>query len=326
MKIKKYMFLWMALGCLTLNAVGCQNVVCSLETTAAATKEAESSREETEPAEAPAEAETIAETSEKIVYETNAPELETLEASKESLFDHAVSEAILTQNAEWFTGEECQAEGHIILSVEETDDILTVYALTMYGEYAFQNVDYFIKSAGTGVIPAVLTFDLRISSNNGFRSMELPEDGSGYTESVKRMFPEYLWDRVLSIQEEDRAALTEMERSYAERYLEAMGRDAVIGDYADVGHTYLTDHGISVEVSNKMLEYEKNMGPYPGWHGTTETIEDGVRYLYSVFVDEEVNQIIYEKRVFDTLETVEKFVYDAETGEEIEICGYPKKE
>jgi hypothetical protein len=36
-----------------------------------------------------------------------------------------------------------------------------------------------------------------------------------------------------------------------------------------------------------------------------------------VFYDEETNQIIYEKRFFGTNETVEKFVYDAKTGEPI---------
>ena len=60
------------------------------------------------------------------------------------------------------------------------------------------------------------------------------------------------------------------------------------------------------------------MGPYPSWHGTLEKVEDGERYMYSVFFDEETNQIIYEKRFFGTHESVEKYVYDAETGALIE--------
>jgi len=151
-----------------------------------------------------------------------------------------------------------------------------------------------------------------------FTHMTWPDDGSGYNASVKEMFPEHLWDRVQIIQEEDRDVLTKMERAYAEEHLKMIGRDAVIGDYADVERTYLTDYGVSVAVSNKMMEYEKYMGPYPGWVGTLEKVEDGERYLYSLFFDEETDQIVYEKRVFGTGETVEKFVYDAETGDKVE--------
>ena len=238
---------------------------------------------------------------------------ENLVLTEEEL-DHKVAEIILNQNRSWYTGEECQAEGHIILEHEEQDGVTTVYALMMYGEYQFQNVDYLIKAAGTGVIPVVLSFGEH-EDGREFTQMTWPEDGSGYNESLKEMFPEHLWDRVLIIQEEDRELLTTMERAYAEEHLNMTGRDAVIGDYADVERTYLTDYGVSVEVSNKLLGYEPDLGPYPSWHGTLEKVEDGERYLYSVFYEEETGQITYEKRFFGTHETVEKFVYDAETGE-----------
>ncbi|MBQ1241078.1 MAG: hypothetical protein IIX74_04155 [Lachnospiraceae bacterium] len=256
----------------------------------------------------------------KIVKESENKEEPTLAqtestlASTEEELDQKVAEIILEHNKPMFTGEECQAEGHIILEHEEQDGVTTVYALMMYGEYQFQNVDYLIKAAGTGVIPVVLSFGEH-EDGREFTHMTWPEDGSGYNESIKEMFPEHLWDRVLIIQEADRALLTAMERAYAEEHLKMTGRDAVIGDYADVERTILTDHGISVDVSNKLFAYEEKLAPYPSWHGTLEKVEDGERYLYSVFYDEETNQIIYEKRFFGTNETVEKFVYDAETGE-----------
>lgn len=311
MNIKKKLILWGAIGCLAIGCGGCYKEVCY--TTAAPTEATTAAVNQ--------ETEKLQESKENAAVETNTQEVEI--HSEGTLIDHVVANAILQENSKWFVGDECQAEGHIILEEVKEDGFSTVYALMMYGEYAFENVDYFIKSAGTGVIPVVMKFDLRLSSSTPLVSIEWPEDGSGYNVSIKRMFPEHLWNRTLTIQEEDREILTEMERGYAERYLEALGRDAVIGDYADVERTFLTDHGISVDVSNKMNGYLKTMGPYPGWHGSTEKIEDEVRYLYSVFVDEEVGQIIYEKCVFDTLETVEKYIYDAETGDEIEICAYP---
>lgn len=248
------------------------------------------------------------------VVETNA-EIDL--SGEDSSMEQVVANSIFEHRSKQFTGEECQAEGHIIIGEEINEGVLKVYALTMYGEYAFQNVDYFVKKAGTGAIPAVMTYDLRLSVVWTTSDVEWPEDGSGYEESVKRMFPEKYWDRVLTIQDEDLSVLKEMEQGYAKAYLEELGRDAVIGEYADVPHTFLTDYGISVDVSNKMLEYEKLMGPYPNWVGSTEKIEDGVRYMYLVFYEEETNEIIYEKRVFDTNESIEKLVYDAETGEEI---------
>lgn len=300
MKKMKRLLLWSVLGCLAAGCIGCNNKEVSYTTAASAEAMTQESTVEATVVEEKKETEAMAEN-----------------ISEDSYMEQVVAEAILEENSKWFAGEECVAEGHIILEEVEEDGISTIYALMMYGEYGFQNVDYFIKSAGTGVIPVVMKFDLRLSNSTPLVLMELPEDGSGYNESIKRMFPEHLWDRTLSIQEEDRIVLEEMERGYAERYLEELGRDAVIGSYSDVEHTYLTDYGVSVEVSNKMLEYEKNMGPYPSWHGSLEKIEDGERYLYSVYVNEEAGQIEYEKRIFGTMETVEKFVYDMETGEAI---------
>lgn len=263
------------------------------------------------------------ETSERAITQEEETTAEILDSVAEDTvltedeLDRKVTEIIFEHNKPVFTGEECKAEGHIVLDYEVHDGTTTVYALMMYGEYQFQNVDYLIKASGTGVIPVVLTFGEEPDGKE-FMTTTWPDDGSGYNDSIKEMFPEHLWDRTLVIQEEDREVLMKMERAYAEEHLQMTGRDAIIGDYADVERTYLTDYGISVDVSNKLNEHEKDMGPYPGWHGSLEKVEDGERYLYSVFYDEETNQVIYEKRFFGTHETVEKFVFDAETGEAIE--------
>jgi len=309
MKIKIKMGLWGLIGGLLIGSTGCGNtIVCyTTEVPADSTVETESTKK-SEAAE--------------MARETLAAAVETNEAIPEpdiagSVMEKLVSDSILEENSGHYLQGECQGEGHIILDEVEVDGISTVYALMMYGEYEFQNVDYFVKTAGTGVIPVVLQYDIRLNSHTPLVSFEWPADGSGYNESIKQMFPEYLWDRVLSIQEEDRTKLEKMEREYARQYLEEMGRDAVVCDYRDFEHTLLTDLGVSVEVSNKMLVHEKLMGPYPDWVGSTEKVEDGVRYMYSLFYEEETNEIIYEKRVFETDETVEKFIYDAETGEPV---------
>lgn len=314
MKKKWYSF-GMLLGCMVLFSAGCGNVAYYTTTEAAeAASQEVVTRKNSKDNETTGVDETSADETSTDVSESTAVKA----VMTEEELDSKVAEIILEQQRTWYTGEECQAEGHIILEYEYADGMTIVYMLMMYGEYQFQNVDYLIKASGTGVIPVVLSFGVDEKDGTEFTNLKWPSDGSGYNESIKEMFPEHLWDRVLTIQEEDREALTAMERGYAERHLAMTGRDAIIGEYADVERTYLTDYGISVEVSNKMIEYEKDMGPYPNWHGSLEKIEDGERYLYSVFVDEEENQIEYEKRVFGTGETVEKFVYDAETGEPVE--------
>ncbi len=322
MKIKIQMLLWGVIGCLAIGSAGCGKESEACWTTAAPLETTVAEAKNTETVE-----NTIVETT--AMKETEPIVVETNEAIPEEVcgvplyMDHVVAQAILEENAGHYLGGECQGEGHIILEEVEEDGISTVYVLMMYGEYEFQNVDYFIKTAGTGVIPVVMQFDLRLSSHTPLISFEWPMDGNKYNDSIKKMFPEHLWDRTLSIREEDRSALTEMERSYAVRYLKEIGRDAVVGEYADFEHVLLTDLGVSVEVSNKLGEYEKNMGPYPYWQGSVEKVEDGTRYMYSLFYDEEVNHIVYEKRVFETHETVEKYVFDAATGEKIELCGLP---
>ena len=324
MKIKNRVLILSVIGCLAVGAAGCGSSEKQPEPTTMASVEVETVSPEPQ-AESAKETE-IAKESTSVVIETEKVPVtvETDQAIPETLcgvptyMDYVVGKAILEENAGHYPGGECQGEGHIILEEIEEDGISTIYALIMYGEYGFQNVDYFIKTAGTGAIPVVMQFDLRLSSHTPLLSMEWPMDGNMYNESIKRMFPEHLWDRVLTIQKEDMETLTEMERSYAKAYLADLGRDAVIGDYGDLEHVLLTQLGVSVDVSNKMSVYEKEMGPYPYWQGRLEKVEDGVRYMYSTFFDEETNQIIYEKRVFDTHETIEKYVFDAETGEPAE--------
>lgn len=303
MTMKKSCILFLTFGCLTSITAGCSKEALPTSSTAATAAVTTAAVSMTA---APSAAVAVMETNEALPDPSD---------TLETYADQLASSAILEHYNDYFVPEECLAEGHLILEEDVSDGILTIYALTIYGGYSFHNVDYFVKSSGTGVIPAVMTFDLRLNSHTPLLSFETPEDGSGYSESIKNLFPEHLWDRVLTIQEDDRSALISMEQEYAKRYLSEIGRSALVGEYADFNHELLTDVGISTEVSNRLLEYEKEMGPYPTWHGSTEKLEQDIRYMYSVFYDEESSQIIYEKRVFDTMETVEKFVFDAETGE-----------
>lgn len=222
--------------------------------------------------------------------------------------DDKVANALLTKNKGNYAIGECTGEGHIILGTKEDENETIVYALTMYGEYGFQD-DNFVKVSGSGVIPAVITF-----AKNEEVKIKYPLDGSAYVDSIKELFPEEYHNRVLSIKSEDNEELKRQETTYAKDYLTKIGRTTKIGNYGDFEHTLLTSEGVSVDVSNKLAE--KAYANYPFWIGNEEKIEDGIRYLYEMKLDKKLNQIILSKYVCETSEVVERIRINSLTGEE----------
>ncbi|MDP4132560.1 MAG: transcriptional regulator [Bacillota bacterium] len=204
----------------------------------------------------------------------------------------AVSDAILTDNEEGYLSGECRGEGHIILKTEEKNDIVIVYAQTMYGEYGFQN-DNFVKISGSGNIPAVIEFKKK-NNKLSLYSFKYPKDGADYVKSIKEMFPLTLQTKVLYPSDKDLEELSKQERVYAQNYLKSIGREAKIGDYGDFEHNLLTDVGVPVEVSNKILKY-KELSKYPDYIGTQEFIENGERCIYRTSYNKEENKVIFSK-------------------------------
>jgi len=228
-------------------------------------------------------------------------------------WDARVAEAIISENQGMYAQGECVAEGHMILETEQKETETKLYVLTMYGEYQFQNGN-FVKEAGSGVIPAVLVFQRGEGDEHILSSYEVPEDGNGYVESIQKLFPKHLQEICISPTEEVRDALKDQERRYASEYLETLGRTAKIGDYRDFEYPLLTDAGVSVEVSNRMVE-NKELGVYPYWIGSEEKLEDGVRYVYQMDYDPEKKQILYTKTEYDTGAVKETYIFNSETGE-----------
>lgn len=99
--------------------------------------------------------------------------------------DKAVGLAVLSRNEGRYSQGECAAEGHIILDQKTgKDGQVTVYALTMYGEYAFHD-NYFIKDSGTGSIPAVIRFSYDDRKGYVLNDYQLPMDGGEYSKSIR---------------------------------------------------------------------------------------------------------------------------------------------
>ena len=127
------------------------------------------------------------------------------------------------------------------------------------------------------------------------------------------MFPKEYHSRLLDYNEKDNADLWAQCVAYAEAYLIRIGRDAEVRNYSEVPHIFLTDLGVSVEVSNKILE-NKTLSCFDSDIGNYETLEDGVRFVYRTDFDEERNLIIFTREIYATGEITQKIELDAATG------------
>ena len=237
--------------------------------------------------------------------------------------DETIGNGIIICGNNMFKAGETQGEGHILMDKEEPDENgeIKCYVLETFGAYEFQDGN-FVVCAGSGVIPAVVTVKANDDGTYEFISMVEAEDGSGFVDSIKENFPEALWSRCITIEDDDRNELERQERAYAEEYLATIGReDAEVGDYGDFDHTLLTDEGVSVDVSNKMLDVQSGEGFEffcPMWIGEREVLDENVRYTYKTEYDQKKKQIIFSKVSYETGEVLESSTYDAKTGDKVD--------
>ena len=242
-------------------------------------------------------------------------------------YDKLLSQIILDRHKGGYLGGECQAEGHIILGTEQDNsDKTIIYALVMYGEYAFQDGN-FVKVSGSGIIPTKIT----LLNTGSYIDYEQAKDGSMYAQSIKEMFPKNLQKRALSPHKSDHDECKRQEKVYAQNYLDKIGRSAIIGEYGDFEHTLLTDLGVSVEVSNKILAHEK-YSDFPIWKfpisvGNQEYIENGVRYIYQMEYSKGDEYIVYRIYEYTTGKDISRMRINAKSGEAeapVYFCALPK--
>lgn len=282
-----------------------------------------------EPAVAPVEASTeeaVVEASVEASVETSVEEPSDAAAEETSFplitadLDETIGNGIIILCNNLYKAGETQGEGHILMDQDVPDENgeIKCYVLETFGAYEFQDGN-FVKCAGSGVIPAVITVKANDDGTYEFVSIQEAEDGSRFVDSIKENFPEALWSRCITIEDDDRNELERQEKSYAEEYLSSIGREDVeIGEYGDFEHTLLTDEGVSVDVSNKMLDVQAGDGIEffcPMWIGEREVLDEGVRYTYKTEYDQKKKQIIFSKTLYETGEVLETSTYDAKTGE-----------
>lgn len=184
--------------------------------------------------------------------------------------DNAVSKAAISRLYD-DSFAEAKTEGHIILSVQDKGDRVTVYVIASYASFGFEN-DYFTLKSGCGAIPAVIEFS-KAGGKYELLSYTEPEDGENNYESTKELFPITLWGSVLNA-DSYYPELKSQQEEQARAYVKSIGRnEKVCADYVEK-----PDFNISIGASNMLIEM-RELCYYPFWIGTQESIENGIRYI-----------------------------------------------
>lgn len=227
--------------------------------------------------------------------------------------DDAISTAIKDLSSSYAPGEATTA-GHIILGVKEEGATVKVYTIASYGTFGFEN-GIFTKISGSGAIPTVITFSKDESGDYSLLEYKEPLDGSGYRDSIKKMFPINLHSRVFSAHD-DYPTLAKQQEEQAKEYLKSIGRTAEVS--AD--HVEKELPNIDVNASNKLFaeltKYNTFLNDCPYWLGTREKVENGVRYIYETSqgkTSDGYDLIIFQKKKEGSI--VEEYKYKIVGGE-----------
>ena len=214
---------------------------------------------------------------------------------------------------------EYYAEAHRVLGAEEREGKTVVYAIVSETDFGFVN-GYFTDVSGSSCIPTVLS----LAGEPEKTEILTPQDGALFDSSVRDLFPEKIAKTILRDPGKYGEELWEKMARDAADYLRSIGREAEVKRMYEAGTSTLTDHGVSVEVSNALAE-DGGYDRYP-FYGTSERIENGVRYVYGTSYDDVEGHIVYEKYPFggDPAKTaVERFVVDASNGSLLERFETP---
>jgi beta-lactamase regulating signal transducer with metallopeptidase domain len=195
---------------------------------------------------------------------------------KSKNINEAISQAIITYSHKYLVGE-TTTEGHFILDTVEKNGTVKVFSITSTGAFGFEN-GIFTKVSGSGAVPTVMSFTKDEIGEYSLLEYQEPEDGAGYTDSLKKMFPISLMAKVTDA-DKYYSDLIKQQEVQAEEYLQRIGRTAKVNS-APVEKKLAE---INTDASNLFIEIAKDNSLLSNCLkslGTRERIENGTRYIY----------------------------------------------
>lgn len=229
--------------------------------------------------------------------------------TEESLLDTAIRETIFTENMGKYLPGECQGIGYKIIETFEEDGVLSVYALTEYVEYGFQD-GVFVNISGTN--PKVLMRFEQMENGNYelifYTRLDLFSDLSEgeieqLLEPLNKTGKSYVYTN------EDLQEIRTQADEAAIAYLKSINRVADVAAREDHNGNLLTDLVSDTDLILELVK-DETYSLYPEWTGTQERVENDIRYIYQTEYNEVLQQIIFSKILFDTNEVVEQQVID----------------
>ena len=223
----------------------------------------------------------------------------------------AITAAIVEQNQGKYLSGECYGVGYKIIETSEEDDILSIYALTEYVEYRFED-SVFVSISGTN--PRVLmrfrktedeSYDLIFYTRLDILS-DLPEEEiEALLQPLIDSGKDYFYT------EQDLQEVRAQADEDAAEYLSSINRIAEIGICQEHDGQLLEELVSDEDLVMELLK-DDELNLYPNWTGTTERIEDGERYIYQTAFDEERQEIVYTKIEYSTNNVIKSIVVDVQ--------------
>ncbi len=204
---------------------------------------------------------------------------------------------------------------HNIISAIAKDGKYEVYALVSYGEYRFMNGNL-VRLTELNVKPTVFTFVKNSKEYYDFVHADFPTFASDTEDAVRKMYIRTTAENVMKNMEIFKTGLLTQEKEAAEKYLKAIGRNAVVGTRSDFTFDSIESQGVSEEAAGKILADQKLL-LYPMWIGNQEFVQDGVRYVYETSYNKSDDTLLFRKIDYLTKKNLEEWKVSAATGEYI---------
>lgn len=230
----------------------------------------------------------------------------------DSLSD-AIKNAIINENYGKYLQGECYGVGYKIMEVLEEDDMISVYALTEYVEYHFED-GVFVNISGTNP-KALIRFQRTDSGSYELIDYTRLDIFSGLSDEELRdlLLPLEETGKEYSYTDQDLQEIRAQADERATEYLKSINRTAEVGVRQDHEGQRLEDLISDKELLNRLYK-DDMLGRYPYWTGTTERIENGVRYVYQTDFDRDNQMILYTKLEYGGNRAVESVKIDVRQG------------